>query len=48
MRHGKAEASASGQRDHERALPRGLLNAADQAPLLPPAAGDVQQVPNMR
>ena len=45
MRHGKAEASASGQRDHERALaPWGLLNAADQARCFPPAAGDVMLV----
>ncbi len=45
MRHGKAEAGTSGQRDHERALaPRGLLSAADQARCFPPAAGDAMLV----
>ncbi len=45
MRHGKAEAGRSGQRDHERALaPRGLLSAADQARCFPPAAGDAMLV----
>ena len=45
MRHGKAEADTSGQRDHERALaPRGLLSAADQARCFPPATGDAMLV----
>jgi phosphohistidine phosphatase len=45
MRHGKAEAGTSGQRDHERALaPRGLLSTADQARCFPPAAGDAMLV----
>ena len=45
MRHGKAEAGTSGQRDHERALaPRGLLSAADQARCFLPAPGDAMLV----
>lgn len=45
MRHGKAEAGMSGQRDHERALaPRGLLSAANQARCFPPATGDAMLV----
>jgi phosphohistidine phosphatase SixA len=41
MRHGKAENSQMGQRDHDRALAtRGMLNAADQAREFRPATGD--------
>jgi phosphohistidine phosphatase len=45
MRHGKAEVGTAGQRDHDRPLAtRGLLNAADQARIFPPAHGDAMLV----